>query len=80
MHRATRRVHAPTVCDWQLIKISTSYLKGTKNVNFQLGQKQPQQIISVQLSSASDANFSGDKLTRKSVCGGIFRVGDMIVV
>lgn len=55
------------------------YLKGAKNVKFQLGQEKSQQITTVQLSSASDAYFAGDKISRKLVSGAIFCVGDMKV-
>lgn len=79
LHRATRRAHSSTVCDWQLSKISTRHIKGIRSVKFQLGQKLAQQITTVQLWSASDADFAGNKISRKSVCGGIIRLGDMIL-
>lgn len=65
VHWDTRRAHAPAVSDSQLSKRIASYLKGIKNVKFLLGHKQVQQNITVQLPSASDADFTGDNISRK---------------
>nr|CCA23665.1 hypothetical protein ALNC14_098090 [Albugo laibachii Nc14]CCA25326.1 hypothetical protein ALNC14_114700 [Albugo laibachii Nc14] len=79
VHRASRRAHAPTTSDLQLSKRIARYSKGTKDVKVQLIPRNAQHNNTVQLTSASDAEFAGDKVSRKSVSGAIFRWEGMIV-
>uniref|UniRef100_A0AAV1U228 Polyprotein n=1 Tax=Peronospora matthiolae TaxID=2874970 RepID=A0AAV1U228_9STRA len=80
VHRVTRRSHAPSEGDWRLAKKIVKYLKGTKKIDFMMkGDKDSMKDDGVVVEAFSDVDYAADKSERKSVSGGVFMVGGMIV-
>uniref|UniRef100_A0AAV1TE48 Polyprotein n=1 Tax=Peronospora matthiolae TaxID=2874970 RepID=A0AAV1TE48_9STRA len=80
VHRVTRRSHAPSEGDWRLAKKIAKYLKGKKKLNIMMkGDKNLMKKDGVVVEAFSDAAYAADKSDRKSVSGGVFMVGGMIV-
>uniref|UniRef100_A0AAV1UUA6 Reverse transcriptase Ty1/copia-type domain-containing protein n=2 Tax=Peronospora matthiolae TaxID=2874970 RepID=A0AAV1UUA6_9STRA len=80
VHRVTRRSHAPSEDDWLLAKKIAKFLKGTKKLDFMMkGDKDLMKDDGVVVEAFSDADYAADKSDRKSVSGGEFIEGGMIV-
>lgn len=78
VHKASRKMHNPSVGDWKLAKRNFRYLTGTKEVRLQMkGTKERNEAFDVV--AFSDADFAADKQARKSVTGGLVTLDDMPV-
>ena len=70
---ASRALEKPTESHWQLVKRIMRYVKGTEDVGLLYK-------TSGELKVFSDADFAGDKTTRKSTSGILCKFGDAAVV
>lgn len=76
VHAVSQYAESPQKIHWNAVKRIMKYIKGTVNhgILFPKGD----QMLSI--TAYSDADFAGDKTTRKSTSGTIIKVGDAPVV
>ena len=78
VHIVTRQTHQPLLHDWKLAKRLTRYSKDTRSMKLTITPRK-NKGMSIMVESYSDADFTADKIDRKSLTGGTILLNGMAV-
>ena len=73
VHHLSRKMHAPSVTDWELGKRTVQYLKGARDLQLHFAADLDAKDKTT-ITAYSDADHTGDEKDRQSVTGGVMRV------
>ncbi|OWZ17991.1 Copia protein [Phytophthora megakarya] len=79
VHKASRKMHSPSLGDYRLAKRILRYLAGTKELRLRM-KGSGRRSEAFEVVAYSDPDFAGDKQDKKSVTGGVVTLDGMPVI